>query len=318
MTRASPAVLVIASDARQRAWLTRILRAVVSATSATAHLDSQVDLADFALVVANYDGLDQSDRARLFVPTSPAADEPRLLLISSAGDYQSLLAEIAAHQISNLFVREVIPARDLIVTAQKILRQDIFGLDKYFGWGLETNSTRIHRSEDRNAVVDQTVGFANTLDIHPRLVENIATVVEELITNALYNAPVDAAGRPRFAHLPRTAPVELGDDEEVIVSVCCDGHTFGVSVADSFGAMTGEGGLAYLADSSRQEAQQSSNTGGAGLGLFMIFDSLNHMAINICPNKKTEVIGLIDVRGNYRDFVHRGKSFNVFHCPGEE
>ena len=311
-------VLVLASDARQRAWIARILRSVVASAKATAHLVGTAEIADLDLIVADYDGLDQSDRGRLFASGDRRDDGgPRLLLISSTGDYQTLFVELETHHISNLFVRDhVVAAKDLIVTIQKILRRDIFGLDKYFGWGVEPIATRIKRSDDRNAVVDQTVSFANNLDIHPRLVENIATVVEELITNALYNAPVDAAGQPRFTHLPRNQPIELEDDEEVMVSVCCDGQTFGISVADSFGALTTERSLTYLVRSCRQEATIKSNKGGAGLGLFMTFDSLNHMALNICPNTRTEVIGLIDIRGNYRDFVHRGKSFNVFHCPG--
>ena len=44
----------------------------------------------------------------------------------------------------------------------------------------------------------------------------------------------------------------------------------------------------------------------------MTFDSLNHLVLNIRPGQMTEVIGLIDVRGSYRNFVKRGKSFNIF------
>ena len=36
------------------------------------------------------------------------------------------------------------------------------------------------------------------------------------------------------------------------------------------------------------------------------------MVINLKPGRATEILGLIDVRGTYKDFATRGKSFNVF------
>ena len=46
------------------------------------------------------------------------------------------------------------------------------------------------------------------LNISRRIADNIGEVVHELITNAMYDAPVDAGGHPRYAH-DRTAPIEL-------------------------------------------------------------------------------------------------------------
>ncbi len=320
MTDEHPAILVVASDSRRQAWIARILRTVVASTSATSHLDGSTELSDFRLVAIDYDGLDDDDRAQLFSGDRPAGrSEPRLLLISSSGDYQHLFVELATNRVTNLFARDgVVEAKDLIVTVQKILRRDVFGLGKYFGWGVDFITTRLHGSEERNNIVDHAVAFANGLDIHPRLVENIATALEELVTNALYNAPTDSDGNPRFTHLPRTTPISLEPDEEIVVQVCCDGETFGISVTDPFGSLTPEQSLTHLVRSFHLPERQVDNTkGGAGLGLFMTFDSLNHMVVNICEHTRTEVIGLIDVRGNYRDFVHRGKSFNIFLCTGE-
>jgi hypothetical protein len=321
VTSEHPAVLVVASDSRRQAWIARILRTVVASAAAVPHLDGHAHLADLELVAIDFDGIDERDRALLFSQDhSPEAPGPRLLLISSSGDYQRLFVELANHRITNLFARDgVVEAKDLIVTVQKILRRDVFGLGKYFGWGVEFTMDRLHASEERNAVVDRTVAFASSLDIHPRLVENIATALEELVTNALYDAPTDAEGQPRFTHLPRTAPITLDPGEEILVQVCCDGETFGISVTDPFGSLTTERSLTHLVRSFHVKQQPTdTKKGGAGLGLFMTFDSLNHMVVNICRNTRTEVIGLIDVRGNYRDFVHRGKAFNIFLCAGEK
>lgn len=317
MTTDRPAVLVIDSDPKHLAEISRIVRTVVPAAESVAGIDETTPLAKKVLLVVNHDGLQADERRRVFEAVASAdGDGPRLLLLhAAANDYRTLFQELQQHGLANLLAhdREVSP-RELIVTLQKILRYDIFGLDKYFGWGVESFDQRIRSSRETRDAVDEATAFAGGLDIHPRLVENLATVVHELLTNALYNAPVDGAGAARFMHLPRTTEVTLDPDEEVILTVCCDGQQLGVSVADSFGAMTKDQSLDYLAKCMRREGAQEhrANKGGAGLGLYMTFDSLNHLVLNIRPHERTEVIGLIDIRGSYRDFVKRGKSFNIF------
>ncbi|HUH04680.1 MAG TPA: hypothetical protein VML75_21940 [Kofleriaceae bacterium] len=316
MTTDRPAVLVIDSDPKHLAEISRIVRTVVPGAESVAGIDETTALANQVLLIANHDGLHTDERRRLFEAVAADGQAPRLLLLHAAArDYRMLFQELQQHGLANLLAhdREISP-RELIVTLQKILRHDIFGLDKYFGWGVESFGQRIRSSRDTRDAVDEATGFASGLDIHPRLVENLATVVHELLTNALYNAPVDGAGAPRFMHLPRTTEVTLEPAEEVILTVCCDGQHLGVSVSDSFGAMTRDQSLDYLVKCMKREATQEPrpSKGGAGLGLYMTFDSLNHLVLNIRPTERTEVIGLIDIRGSYRDFVKRGKSFNIF------
>lgn len=311
MTTARSRVLVIDSSTGQAVPISHTVRAIYAATESASHLDGSRELGNFELIVANYDGLDDSDRQRLF-DAADQDDGPRLLLVTAAAG--QLFVELEQHRLTNVLAHNhEVEQTELVVTVRKILRRDIFGLDKYFPWGVEPSSTTIRSSEESAATVELATKLATTMGVHPRLVENIATVMDELITNAFYNAPVDASGAPRFAHLPRTTPVELGPDEEIIVTVCSNGDKFGLSVTDPFGAMTKEQSLDYLAKCLRRKDEKPSrNKGGAGLGLYMTFEAVNHLVLNISPGVKTEVLGLIDVRGNYRDFVNRGKSFNIF------
>jgi len=310
------AVLIVDSDRKELARISRVVRSVVPTAQAVSALDEADSLDDFDLIVAAYDGLSAEERTRLFERVdTDCPDCPRLLLVSSTADeYERLFLELDHHSLTNVLAQDgAISATDLIVTAQKLLRRDIFGLDKYFGWGVDPTRFEIGSSKHTHELVDEVSRFATSLNVPPRLVENVETVVDELITNALYNAPVDASGAPRFAHLPRTTPVELEPGELVTLEYCCDGHTFGVSVTDPFGAMTKQQSLDYLAKCLRRtDDEPSTEKGGAGLGLYMTFGSLNHLVLNICQGVKTEVIGLIDIRGSYRDFVQRGKSFNIF------
>jgi hypothetical protein len=137
--------------------------------------------------------------------------------------------------------------------------------------------------------------------------------LDEFLTNALYNAPVDATGHPRFARRPRTERVELQPEEEITLRVCCDGRRFGISTSDPFGSLAPERLQEYLARAFRRgEDQVNEADGGAGLGFYQILDSLSHFVVNIDPGRRTEMIGLIDVSGGYRTFASNGKSFNIF------
>lgn len=315
---ARPAVLVLDSDSEHLAWTSGIVRIVDPSARSATRLDNAQSIADYDLIVVNYDGLQERDRRRLFEAIDQyGADGPRLLLVSSAvAEAESLFHELEQHQLTNLLTLDgEVSETDLLVTTRKLLRRDIFGVDKYFGDDVEQATAMLQRSGDISTAVDAATKFASDLGVHPRLIENTATVVDELVTNALYNAPIDAAGAHRFAHLPRTTAVELDPGEQVALTLCSDGERLGISVVDPFGALTKEQSLEYLVSCIRgQDEKPSREKGGAGLGLYMTFDALNHLILNICRGEQTEVIGLIDIRGSYRDFVARGKSFNIFRC----
>ena len=116
-----------------------------------------------------------------------------------------------------------------------------------------------------------------------------------------------------FAHVPRNVHVELYGGEEIDVKLCCDGQKLGVSVTDPFGSLTEERVLGYLAKSFRKGPDQvDKKPGGAGLGLYYVFDALSHFVINIEAGKRTEMIGLIELTTTFRDYALRAKSFNIF------
>ena len=48
------------------------------------------------------------------------------------------------------------------------------------------------------------------------------------------------------------------------------------------------------------------------MGLYFIVEALNKVIINISPGKGTEVIGIMDISGSYRDYAERFKSFHIF------
>lgn len=309
-------VALIGANEAQLKTLRKILRAVVVGACESPRLEA-ISPDDYdLLLISDYDAFAPEVRERItgLFAAADAKRRARLLVISGAGDRNELAALFSRHAITNLLAKNTgVDASDVIVTVQKILRRDVFGLEKYFSWGIEAQSSRIRSSEEKERLLSAMSSYAEELGVNSRLANQFCTVADELVTNALYNAPRDTSGNSRYGHLSRSCPVELAPGEEIEVRYCCDGRRLGISASDPFGALTEERLLDYLGKCLRKgDDQVDTKPGGAGLGLYYIFEAVSHLVVNIAPGRRTEIIGLIDVQGSYRDFANANKSFNIF------
>lgn len=312
-------LLLIDPDEVHLRWMARAIQLGLSDVEVCPRTSSSKDGEPYDLVVMSYDFLDTEISAKQILSVRRAhPDVPFLLISSDKHIYPQLLTSCTDRGLMNVLARkhrrEWAPPNDLVVTLQKLLRQDIFGIDKYFPrWVADPVTMTVRSTTDKRDVLARAHDYAGELDIHPRLVPQFLTVVDECISNALYNGPCDDQGVPRFAHLPRQTPVTLHDDEKIVVTLRCDGARLGVSVADPFGSLRRNTIFDHLSKCFRRGRDQIDfDPGGAGIGLYVCFESLSHFVINISAGRRTEVIGLIDVRGTYLDYVSEGKSFNVF------
>lgn len=187
-----------------------------------------------------------------------------------------------------------VATRELVTTVAKLFTGDIFGLEKYMGWGAAIRERPISASPQTEAVVQSACEDAARAGIPEREISSLGLLVDELCTNAVWDAPIDAEGRPRYADKSRAQPVTLDPREHVTVRYGSDGNLFGVSVADNFGRLEHELAVRYIRKCFRRNDQQvSQSSGGAGLGLYMAFNSVSSFVINVDPGVRTEVIGLI-------------------------
>ena len=309
--RALGRVLLIDGDREQVRKISRVLRTAVQDLEIVSCPDEAPSREEWSLLVANYDALDDRSKERLF---GMHGERGRLLLYSNQVDRSDLTVLFGSRGLTNLLAKNPeVDGAELLVTIQKILKKDIFGLGKYFPWGTSGVRRTMSRSTEKEPLLEDVRAFASSVGIQPRMVEMFCTVADELLTNAIYNAPVDEQRTPRFAHLPRTQPIELDTRESICLEMRSDGSRLGISVEDPFGSLSVEKVLEYLAKCFRRgEDQVDRKDGGAGLGLYYIFEALSNFVVNVAKGRRTEMIGLMDIRGSYRDFAARSKSFNIF------
>jgi hypothetical protein len=304
-------LLLVEPDDTRRAELSELLQGL-GTIEACATLQPP-DSAKHDLVIADYDTLPDPDREQLVKTFSGPPDTPRLLLFSEGGVKKDFARLFGERVLTNLVAfNDRRPDRsELNVTVRKILERDIFGIEKYFPLTMSPQVVHIRKSTDKDGIVDAAERFATEFKVQKRLVTLFQTVADELVTNAVYNAPLDSTGKSRYGHVSRTQEVALEPGEEVEVRFCCDRLRLGISVRDPFGSLTQERLLDNLARCFRR-AEVEQKEGGAGLGLYVVLESLSQFVVNIAPGKRTEMIGLIDVSGSYKDFASRKKSFNLF------
>jgi hypothetical protein len=265
----------------------------------------------YDLIVANFDSMTPGERqmirrwTHLHVP---------VVLFAAGGTFDALVQLCEKRDTLHLLARnDRVDAGELIVTIQKLLRRDIFGIEKYYAWGVEPISVAIVDSQEREKVMAEGERFARDIGLHERFVSQLTSVIDEFVTNALYNAPTDASGRKRYAQLSRRERVRLAPNEAVRVTLCCDGRLLGIASSDVFGSLRTEEVITYLAKCFRKGPDQvDAKAGGAGLGFYFVLNCLSQLIINLEPQRRTEIIGLMDVTGSYRDFASKQKSFHIF------
>lgn len=249
-----------------------------------------------------------------------------LLIISS--DYRrALLLELFAGSSLNHCIAKqgavsaglpLIDETELIVTCNKLLTHDIFGIAKYIRfWGIEVAEARVRRSSEKDAVIGRIERFLGALDSHGVIARAVLTTADELIMNAIFNAPRRTDGTPKYAHLNRNDDFDLDPREEVTITYACDGRYIGISVSDNFGSLSREVIFRYLRDSIEgRAATMETKEGGAGLGIHMLSKTVTQLVFNVHPGVRTEVIALFYVRNGPRAFKEAGRSLNIFFSDG--
>ncbi|HLG20896.1 MAG TPA: hypothetical protein VI895_13910 [Bdellovibrionota bacterium] len=264
------------------------------------------------LVLLNYDEGGESVRA-LANQLLSRQDCPTVLL-SQKKEKEHLIHLFSHDQLRNLIARNnEVSEAELMITTEKLLRQDIFGMEKYLTWGAHLEEEPVHDSLEKTDQVARVGRFVEQLKCDARFVKAAQVVADELLMNALYDAPIGADGKSLYAHKPRSERVTLSSKDQATLRYGSDGRYFAIACRDHFGSLRAQTVVQYLKKCFlHDENQVDTKAGGAGVGFYMVFQSLSQMIINIEPGKMTETIGLIDIRTSYRDTKMRTKSFNIF------
>jgi CheY-like chemotaxis protein len=315
-------ILVVHKERKTQRTIQRILgatRLAVDACDTVAAAAAQLDRNAPRLVVLDHRLLATPEGVALAERASSGAHAACLILLS-----ETMGAEVprlfSTASLTNLLVNPMpMLAEELSITALKLLRRDLFGLEKYLTWGAQPVASTLADAQQRSALVEELGNEVRRLGLGSHIATLSCLVADELLSNALYNAPVDEKGVRVRVDEPRHSPRKLEGRDVVTLRHACDGRYLAIEVADQYGSLERSSILANLARAVNVGAPDKVQwtRAGAGMGLGLVYSCCTHLVFNIATGRRTEVIALLDVR-----FQPRGpdpiSSFNVFVEEGGE
>lgn len=203
--------------------------------------------------------------------------------------------------------------KNIVTTVTKLLSRDFFGLEKYISWGVDVQTMPVVSSKQRAQIIADVNAYFEKLGVRRANRDRVQCVLEEMLMNAIYDAPIDKEGKSIYNHLPRTVDLNLKPEEQGMVRFATDGMLIAVSVQDPFGSLKGSTILRYLEANyggTAHDMNAQENKGGAGRGLHQIVENSDLVVFNVDPGKKTEAIALFNVE--VKEKAQQNPSFHLF------
>jgi hypothetical protein len=280
-----------------------IERALSSADVAVEHRDSvPEDTTGVALVIV--------DRATRQI----AAGELRactvpVVIVGDDLDDDGLITIMLEAPVSHLV--EDPHDRDLGITSEKLASGDLFGLEKYLLGGPPVGERVIANDADKRHAMGEVCAWAEAIGARRPIVHRLASVVDELMMNALYDTPEasEASGGGATLDTPsagdRRAILRWGADERMIA----------ISVCDTFGTLRQRDVIDHVRRARSERGRPRPETEvqrGAGLGLYLVLANVASLVINVEAGRRTEVVCLFDRARVGRPAVSFVRSLHVF------
>ncbi len=217
------------------------------------------------------------------------------------------------HAYPDNIISHVIPfiQTKIIATINKLFAEDIFGFSFYLTREHAIHTITVNDSKQKKNYIKRIIEYGMNNEIRSRILGTIVNVLDEMIMNAIYNAPTDESGNFIYANVDRREQVLLSEKQAATLSYVVNDYSIGLSMRDPFGSLKKDKVLYYLYKCKIKGRDQiDAHKSGAGLGIYKTFMNVNDFIINIHAGKSTEFIVFISTGENY--MKSETQSFNIF------
>jgi hypothetical protein len=193
------------------------------------------------------------------------------------------------------------------------LSTDYFGLPRFFPEGVSINRITVTMAGQKRAAVEAIENIFMKQKVNSRLAALVAQAVDELVMNAIFDAPVLPNGMYLRRGTARDADFELIDQEHVRIEVASSPDYVGICVADQFGSLKKGVLMGFLnRDYQGSDYQVPTEDYGAGLGLRGLVQSGLSVLFACKPEIRTEVMVFFRKDATYKDFRGGFRFLSVF------
>lgn len=177
-----------------------------------------------------------------------------------------------------------------------------FGLDRYFAPGTPIKQLQIHQASQRPTAVQAMQNVLEKNGLLSRISALVAQATDELLLNALFDAPVDESGQHIRKNLDRNSNITLAPEETINLSIGYSEKYMGVSVSDCYGSLSSETLHSFVRNNYRQESFSIDQHRNKGLGLYGIVQSGLSVVFVTQPKSRTEVFLFFPMVKTFREY----------------
>jgi hypothetical protein len=263
-----------------------------------------------------------ADTAALEQLVPKLRDRAHVTMVTEKASLDDLLVYLRDDRVNHVVVGDELD-NGVFVTAQKLLTGDIFGIEKYLPPGTDVKYERLRDFEGRGRAIQTVLDYAEQSKMRRQVRSAIGQVCEELLMNALYDAPVDAEGKQIFAEVDPHDRTQARSPRPVSIRYAATPDMFAVAVRDRFGRLAKNTILSYIDKCLHAPNQIDRKAYGAGLGLYLVANAVATYVVNVAYGIATEVVCTFD-RGAKSPlrlvgvFVHPGGAEQLRRGPTAE
>lgn len=178
-----------------------------------------------------------------------------------------------------------------------------FGMERYMPQGSDVKSIVLKESGQRRVAVQAVENVLQKNGNPERLSVQIAGAVDELLMNAIFDAPVDKDGYPFRKELDRSEDFPFSSNRCVELMISYSDEYYGIGVSDPFGTLKKETILGFVRQNFKKDEFSSSDQGASGgLGLNGIIQSGLSLVFISHPGVRTDVMIFFPKVKTYKEF----------------
>jgi|GEM_PF-5596107 len=195
-----------------------------------------------------------------------------------------------------------------------LFSQEPFGIEYYKDQDAVIQSITLKNSVHKGPAIEAIGKTLTKRNLNDRALQMILRVLDELLMNAIFDAPLNATQQSYRRETPRDEAFDLNEQEQVTLSVAFNQNFVTISVRDHFGSFSLDKAFAALSRNySVSSYQVNQNTRSASLGLHGIASNGVGIMISCKPGMATEAVISFPYYSSFKETkqAFRSFSFNI-------
>lgn len=178
-----------------------------------------------------------------------------------------------------------------------------FGLQALLDPSSKIQSVRLQRSSQKQDAVEAVRNYLIAAKFQTRMATVIANAVDEILMNAIFDAPIDDIGRPLYKLTSRNTDIKLEGKQLIEMHIGYDGKLVAISVVDLFGSLDKANLLSHVTKTyANDEYKVRGTVANAGIGLATVYRTGGSLFFVTESRVRTEVTVFFRRTDNFRDF----------------